>query len=297
MAMRKSIWRVSVIAGPENEPAVAALLEERLETPVAIHRDEATGRLTITAYPKSIPVPPARLRAALTMALRDLGLVRPKISVRPLRNEDWANSWKRHFKPIEIGRALLIKPSWSRRRAKPGQRVVVLDPGLSFGTGQHATTHFCLSQLSRCRHPGRRQSFLDIGTGSGILAIAAAKRGYSPVTAIDHDPAAIRTAAANARRNRVEAKISLRRADLTRPDALGARRYDVICANLTDDLLVAEAGKIAARLKPDGRLVLAGILAGQFQAVTEKLHFFGLTLEFSELENTWCSGQFAFWSG
>src|SRR5439155_618396 len=82
---------------------------------------------------------------------------------------------------------LLIKPSWSRRRARRGQAVVILDPGLSFGTGQHPTTVFCLRELARLRKPGERQAFLDIGTGSGILAVAAAKLGYSPVCASEFD--------------------------------------------------------------------------------------------------------------
>ena len=142
-----------------------------------------------------------------------------------MRREDWAESWKRHFKPIEIGDALLVKPSWSKRRPRKNQAVVILDPGLSFGTGQHPTTAFCLREIVRLklakergrlarefktRHhadePSALQSFLDIGTGSGILAIAAAKLGYQPVHAFDFDAEAVRIARANARANRVQAK-------------------------------------------------------------------------------------------
>ena len=102
-----------------------------------------------------------------------------KIEIAKVKREDWAESWKRHFHPIEIGKTLLVKPSWSKKRPAKNQAVVILDPGLSFGTGQHPTTSFCLHQIARGRKNGTpRPSFLDIGTGSGILAIAAAKLGY-----------------------------------------------------------------------------------------------------------------------
>src|SRR5439155_23112501 len=112
------------------------------------------------------------------------------------------------------GLALLLKPSWSRCRARRGQAVVVLDPGLSFGTGQHPTTRFCLEQIVARRTQDRGQSFLDMGTGSGILAIAAAKLGYHPVAAFDVDAHAVRIARANARKNGVADTLHPRRQDL-----------------------------------------------------------------------------------
>ena len=174
--------------------------------------------------------------------------------LRKLRRENWAESWKRHFKPMEIGGALLIKPGWSRRRARPGQRVVRLDPGLSFGTGHHATTSFCLEQLAACRRPGAGQSFLDIGTGSGILAIAAAKLGYFPVQAFDSDPAVHPGQPRQRPKKPRQDRVRPRRQDLARLPVRSRRRWDVICANLTADLLAGQAGKIRARLKPGGQL-------------------------------------------
>ena len=172
--------------------------------------------------------------------------------------------------------------------------MVILDPGLSFGTGQHPTTLFCLSQLARRRRRGVAQSFLDIGTGSGILAIAAAKLGYSPVRAFDFDPEAIRAARANVNSNSVAALVSLRRADLTRLPAKSAARFDVICANLIFDLLLAEADKIIKRLKPEGTLVLAGILVSQFDRVRERFEQSGLRLVAHRIQKEWRSGAFRF---
>jgi ribosomal protein L11 methyltransferase len=199
--------------------------------------------------------------------------------------------------PIEIGTALLIKPSWNRRKPRKGQGMVVLDPGLSFGTGQHATTGFCLRQLvAKSNHETRnsKQSFLDIGTGSGILAIAAAKLGYSPVYAFDFDPESVRVARANARKNGVLGKIQITRQDLTRIPQRSIKKYDIVCANLISNLLIAERERIISRLKPDGTLVLAGILKTEFSLVNSAYEQAGLKLIASRAEKEWRSGAFVY---
>jgi ribosomal protein L11 methyltransferase len=286
------MWQLSITAPAASEAAVVDLLEKTFAIPAVVYHDLRTGKQTVTIYPSRLGAGPHRARAALGRALRQLFSERPGIVIRQLRRENWAESWKRHFKPLDIGHALLIKPGWSRRRARPGQRVVVLDPGLSFGTGHHATTSFCLEQLAACRRPGCAQSFLDIGCGSGILAIAAAKLGYAPIQAFDFDPQAIRVSRANARKNRVQDRVRPRRQDLSRLPARSRRRWDVICANLTADLLASQAGKIRARLKPGGQLIVAGILKTEFCEIREKFSSFGLTLAKNEVKEEWQSGRF-----
>ena len=177
------------------------------------------------------------------------------------------------------------------------QKVVVLDPGLSFGTGQHPTTEFCLKQLVAERRAGEAQSFLDIGTGSGILAIAAAKLGYHPVRAFDFDRAAVRVARDNARRNHVLNHITVVHADLTRASLDSRARYDFVCANLTADLLLSARDRILKRLQPRGRLVLAGILRTQFAPVARSYGTAGLKLLSAEASREWKSGLFAFAQG
>ena len=140
----------------------------------------------------------------------------------------------------------------------------MLDPGLSFGTGRHPTTAFCLRQLAARHRPGKVQSCLDVGTGSGILAIAAAKLGYGPVDALDYDPESIRVARANARRNGVSARIRFRQQDLTRLPRRSSKKYSLVCANLVSSLLLAERDRILARLDRGGLLVVAGILNEEF---------------------------------
>jgi len=225
--------------------------------------------------------------------LHQLGIQpeRVKFTAKKIRRQDWAESWKKHFKPIELGNKLLIKPSWIRKKPKPDQAVIVLDPGLSFGTGNHPTTLFCLEALARFRNRGPDQSFLDIGTGSGILAIAAAKLGYRPVRAVDFDPESVRMAAANARQNHVQ--LQLKREDLTKIANSGRIKYGFICANLQADLLLTESQKIINHLKIGGLLALAGILVGEFESVQRSYEAAGLRLIRSKSSSgEWKSGLF-----
>jgi ribosomal protein L11 methyltransferase len=289
------LWQVSIRTTSEGEEAIACLLERTFCQTPSVYRSAKTGEVVVTVYPAGLPAPQRVLRASLQEALGglrewQLDLGQARLAIKPLPRENWAESWKRHFQPIDIGGRLLLKPGWSRRRPRPGQRVVVLDPGLSFGTGQHPTTLYCLRQLARFRRQGAKQSFLDIGCGSGILAIAAAKLGYSPVEALDNDPATVRSSRDNIKRNRV--RVVLRRADLTRLPLVPRRRYDVICANLICDLLVNQAERIRNLLKPGGKLVTAGILRGEFHEVEKKLRRCNLTLAGSRVDIEWRSGVF-----
>jgi ribosomal protein L11 methyltransferase len=194
---------------------------------------------------------------------------------------------------LEIGARLLIKPTWSRRRRKLAQAVVLLDPGMSFGTGHHPTTSFCLRELVRFRKPAQKQSFLDVGTGSGILAISAAKLDYRPVHAIDVERDSIQVARANARLNRVLKHIRFKNQDLTRISPLRAGGSSLVCANLTSDLLLAECDRLVAELEPGGLLVLAGILKSEFSKVRRACEKRGLRLRRSRAEREWRSASFS----
>lgn len=289
------LWELSVATVPAGEEPLAAVLGAALgQTPVCA-TNLLTGRSRVSVYVATADLPPPAQWSALQSRL--LSLAKDGVPAGPLRRkrvrrEDWAESWKRHFPPLEIGRALLVRPSWSRRRGRAGQAVVTLDPGLSFGTGQHATTSFCLGQLVAARRAGEAQSCLDAGTGSGILAIAAAKLGYAPVEGFDFDPEAVRVARENAAANGVAGALHLRQADvrqLPRPRT----RFDVICANLLADLLAQARDTLVARLAPTGRLVVAGILRTEFAQVQRAYEAAGLRLIASRAQKEWRSGAFA----
>jgi ribosomal protein L11 methyltransferase len=294
---RTMLWKISVTTAPEAEDAVAELLGGAFGQPVSSYTDAETSQTAVSVYSPRRPdwsrVRQAQLASGLErIASSGLDIGPGKISLKGILREDWAESWKLHFKPVEIGSALLLKPSWSRRRPRKGQAVIVLDPGLSFGTGRHPTTAFCLRQLVAGRRSGETRSFLDIGTGSGILAIAAAKLGYAPVDAFDFDPQAVSVARANARRNGVSAKIRLWRQDLTKLPCRSRRKYSLVCANLISSLLLAERERILSRLRPDGVLVVAGILKVEFAQVQQAFAAAGLRLTASRSENEWRSGAF-----
>ena len=279
------------------EDPVMELLSRVFDSAASVFHDLESGTVTASVYlQKTSEWTPARqeeLRAGLDeLRQLDLDLGPATISKKSVRREDWAESWKRHFKPMEIGHALLLKPSWSKRKPRRGQAVVVLDPGLSFGTGQHPTTRFCLEQLAAARADALPRSFLDIGTGSGILAIAAAKLGYRPVEAFDFDPDSVRVARENARRNNVSRRLRVSKADLTKLSSRSAKKFDFVCANLIYDLLLAERSRILHRVSSCGTLVLAGILTTQFELVQRAYEAKGWKLIASREEKEWKSGAF-----
>jgi len=293
---RGPLWQVSVDTSGEAEEAVAELLGAWFGEPASIYQDAETGRITVSVFTATQPERACN-RITLRCRLREMcgtGLDPGPgtISWRKIRREDWAESWKRHFRPIEVGGRLLVKPSWSGQAPRQGQAVVVLDPGLSFGTGQHPTTLFCLQQVAACRRQETAQSFLDVGTGSGILAISAAKLGYGPVHAFDFEPASVRVARANAARNDVQRQVRIARHDLARLPMREGSRYDVVCANLTSDLLLQERRRILNRLHPDGVLVLAGVLKTQFRAVRRAYIAAGLKCGETAVKDEWQSGVF-----
>ena len=294
-----ALTQIAVAISAEAEEAVTALLKHLFHQPPSTYTDLETKSIVASVFCQNnsdwLPVQRARLVAGLK-DIQNCGLeIGPgKITAKKLRRQDWAESWKRHFKPIEIGASLLIKPGWSKRRPRKNQAVIVLDPGLSFGTGQHPTTAFCLEQLVAFRRSEQSQSFWDLGTGSGILAIAAAKLGYAPVHAIDSDPEAIRVASANARQNGVLKQLQLDRQDFTKLPQSSRQKYDLICANLISNLLVTERQRLLNRLQKSGKLVLAGILRTEFASIRTTYETAGLRLVAQRVEREWQSGAFVF---
>jgi ribosomal protein L11 methyltransferase len=296
----RALWRVSVTTLPEADEAVAELLQNDFGQPAVCDHHLESGVTLVSVYLEEKPDWNAARQRSLAAGLARirecaLNVGAGTVQLERVRREDWAESWKKHFPPMEIGTRLLIRPSWSRRRARKGQAVVVLDPGLSFGTGQHPTTGFCLKELVTKRKAAEAQSFLDIGTGSGILAIAAAKLGYRPVVGFDFDPEAVRIARLNARRNRVADRIQFFDRDVTKLPRRSAEQYSVVCANLIANLLLQERDRILARVAPNGLLVVAGILDVEFLKVRSAYEAAGCRLVADRAEREWHSGSFV-WS-
>jgi ribosomal protein L11 methyltransferase len=292
MMSARPLWQVSVVVDAADEALVVGLLTQVFREAVSSYEDFELAEVRASVYCASPP-------GAACLRLLDRALaefpsrqreIKPRSEVRILRPKDWVNAWKRHFKPMTIRGCLLVKPSWSKKRPGARQRAVILDPGLSFGTGQHPTTLFCLDRVAAFRPVADAKSLFDIGTGSGILAIAARKLGYQPVDAIDLDPTAVRIASANARRNRVE--VGIVRGDAGKMRSKSGDGYDVVCANLTSNLLLRHAARLTRQVKPGGALILAGILKTEFHLVRQVYAKLGWRLTATKAVGEWQSGSF-----
>lgn len=178
------------------------------------------------------------------------------LQVRRLADADWAEAWKSHYRPIRIGERLLISPSWSEPETKPGDKIIWLDPGMAFGTGTHPSTQLILLLLERHLRPGTKA--LDVGVGSGILAIAALKLGAASVYATDIDADATATARKNAEINQVATHLTL-----TVGSVPESGTYPLICVNILADVLAELLLRqgLADRLARDGVMLLSGIIA------------------------------------
>jgi len=225
---------------------------------------------TVKAYFSSGDDMDARL-AELSSFLENLALLNPGLSiagptVTAVKREEWSTSWQVNFKPLRIGRRLLIVPSWEEAEAAPDDIVLNLDPGMAFGTGGHETTRLCLEQLENVllnRGSASRVSVLDLGTGSGILAMAAARLGASRVCAVDIDPEAVEVARQNLEINGLLERIECSATPL---EALHDS-FDVILANILAEELVRLAPRLTERLAGGGVLILSGILLEKEQLV------------------------------
>lgn len=192
----------------------------------------------------------------------------PAPTFRELAEEDWANAWKDHYHPFRVGQRLWIRPSWETNGegepAQPGDITLVLDPGMAFGTGLHPTTQGCLQAIERLTTPGA--SVLDVGTGSGILAIAAAQLGATRIAAFDTDELAVRATKANATENGVSDRIQVWEGELDSVRGRGiGPTFDLVLANILAPVLVRllKENGLLGYVAPTGHLVLSGIILEQ----------------------------------
>jgi ribosomal protein L11 methyltransferase len=249
------------IAEDLAEEASAVLIEHGADG-VQVEDSSITlmpGRPTLTAGEARLIgyFSPEGAGPGLALALADLADRSVELFEEALEDRDWNEVWKSHFAPIEISQRLWVCPSWRINDAPKSARILVLDPGMAFGTGTHATTSLCLEGVDRFleRRPG--STVLDVGTGSGILAIAAKLLGAGRVRATDVDETAVRVALENAALNHVELETDA--TPLGRIDG----QFDLVVANIMAAPLMAMADELVARLAPGGELLLSGILDPQ----------------------------------
>lgn len=203
------------------------------------------------------------------------------VRIREVCEQDWANAWKAYYHPEKIGARLVIKPSWESYNPEQGDIVIELDPGMAFGTGTHPTTVLCLEGLERYVSSG--DVVFDIGTGSGILAIAAAKLGAASVTAVDIDPVAVSAALENIRLNHVCASVSVRQGTVGEISG----QADVVVANIIASVLVDIAQPVAQRVKPRGIVLASGIIKDRCEEVEKAFTAAGLVISERMQKGEW----------
>ncbi len=270
---------VSVITDGEGAEAVAEALRpfayndgvalEQLGDMSSLAPDALETAVTVKIYlPEAEDTPEQRRR--IEEILYHMGRLYPipPPTFRKLEEQDWANAWKTHYHPFRIGQRVWIQPSWLDAEAatdeadgiRPGDVVLTLDPGMAFGTGLHPTTQMCLQALEELVQPG--QTLLDVGTGSGILAIAAVKMGAKPVLAFDTDELAVITTIANAEQNQANAHIETRQATL---DKVAEKPWNIVVVNILAPVIISlfDNDHLMSYVAEDGRLILSGIVEPQ----------------------------------
>ncbi len=201
---------------------------------------------------------------------------------KSVQDEDWSEVWKKYYKPFHLGNQLVIKPTWEAYTPEPDDQVIEMDPGMAFGSGTHETTAMCACLLEEMIRGG--EFVMDVGTGSGILAIAAALCGASRVLAVDIDPDAVRVARENAALNHVENIVSVCQGDLLKdvPEIC-----DICVANIISDIIIRYAGALISHVRPGGLLIVSGIVKQREEEVRQALEEAGCRILRAEHRGEW----------
>ena len=202
------------------------------------------------------------------LGLKDFGIDigEGSVSLYQVNEADWANAWKAYYKPTKVGQRVVVKPTWEDYAMQEGDLIIELDPGMAFGTGTHETTSMCIRELEK--YVNKDSKVFDIGCGSGILAIAAAKLGAKEVVAVDLDEVAVKVAKENVLENKVEKSVSVMHGNLT--DVI-KDKADVIVANIIADIIKILAKDVQNFMKEDAIFISSGIILDKVEEVKESL--------------------------
>ena len=202
-----------------------------------------------------------------------------------VNEEDWANSWKAYYKPIKIGEKIVICPAWERYTPAEGEIVIRMDPGMAFGTGTHETTRLVIRLLEKYTKAG--QLMLDVGTGTGILAICASRLGADFCRAYDIDPTAVRVARENIKDSGLS-NVTCDQSDLLKQVSLEDGQYDLVCANIVADIIIRMTPDVGRYMKEDAVLLASGIIAERCDDVVECFEKNGFKIVEKLTDNDWC---------
>ena len=202
-----------------------------------------------------------------------------------VNEEDWANSWKQYYKPVKIGEKIVICPAWEKYTPAEGELVIRMDPGMAFGTGTHETTRLVIRLLEKYTKAGQRM--LDVGTGTGILAICASRLGADLCRAYDIDPTAVRVARENIKDSGLT-NVTCDQSDLLKQVSLEGGRYDLVCANIVADIIIRMTPDVGTYMKDDAVLLASGIIAERCDDVVACFEANGFRVVEKLTDNDWC---------
>ncbi|MBE6583617.1 MAG: 50S ribosomal protein L11 methyltransferase [Ruminococcaceae bacterium] len=228
----------------------------------------------------------AKKAAMLRAAVEKGGFSEYEVELIGHNEEDWANSWKEFYKPFKIGRIVIV-PAWEKYEAQDGEIIVSMDPGMAFGTGTHETTRLIIGLLQKYVKEG--MSLLDVGTGSGILAICGAKLGANPCRAYDIDPMSVRVANENIAESGLSGVISCEQSDLLTQVKNIAGGYDIICANIVADIIIRMTPDVAPFMSQKTVLLVSGIIAERCDDVVNCFEQNGFKIVEKSIDNGWCA--------
>jgi len=279
-----SSWlQLSVRTDASVLDAVANFLIERGSPGVVIKKNEVQAYFACAGDSATIRRDVQRFLRGIRKVCPEIGAV--PVRWRMLKERNWNSSWRRFFSPQRVGKAFLVAPPWTKPLRLQGRELITIEPGMAFGTGTHATTRGCMEFIERATRGrgGESITALDIGTGSGILAIALAKLGAARVWALDNDPVALKVARENIQRNAVGQRVFLYRSPLNSI----RRSFPVVVANLTADTILRLAASLARHVAPKGFLILSGILQPQAKDVLLYFRSNGFRLLKQKREKEW----------
>lgn len=300
---------LAVTCDPEAVEAVSEILSRVAPGGVSVEpgfrlTDEGLGAVTDPSRPATVraylPARDARaVREAVATTDRALGHLQAfglreigELATSVVHESEWATAWRRHVRVMRIGRRIVIRPTWRRHRRMPDDVVIAMDPGMAFGTGLHPTTRLCLAGIERWADegllgagaaPDGRARLLDVGCGSGVLAIAAGLLGAGELVGVDTDPIAVDATLANARRNRIARRVRAWVGSVP----TGAGPFDLVAANLVASVLVAIGPGLHDELRPGGRLLASGIFVDREDDVRSALVAAGLAIVRRDAEGDW----------
>jgi ribosomal protein L11 methyltransferase len=274
---------LSVRTSPAAFDALSNFLIERGSPGVVIKKNEIQAYFAHSANDASI-------RKDVQRFLRGINGLYPqthgsRMGWRILKDRNWNSSWRRFFTPQKVGNAFWVTLPWASQRAPAHRHVITIEPGMAFGTGTHATTRGCMEFIEKSveRLRGAEFTALDVGTGSGILAIAMAKLGARKVCSVDNDPVALKIARQNARGNGVQGKIWLQARSLR----FVGSPFSIVVANLTAEIILDLAQLLEAKVAPRGFLILSGILTPKAGTVIQRFRSSGFKLAARKHEREW----------